>query len=371
MGIKQRLNDWKLFASGYMNSFKKYPTAEGAADYPIDFVVTWVDGNDPAWQKERAEYFGEDELKTSGNGVCRYRDWASFRYWFRAVEEFAPWVRYVHLVTWGHVPGWLNLECPKLKIVNHKDFMPPEFLPTYNCNSLELNLFRIPDLSEHFVYFNDDMLLARPVSPEDFFVNGLPKHTGIALPWVNRDNEIPYHLFFNGFGLANKKNNVTESIRQHPEKFFSHIYGSSIKYNIEAYRSNGIPGMYFTHMGVPFRRSSMQRTWDKYEQECAETSRYRIRDIHQITHQIYSIEDILNGHFVPEKNDWGTIILIENTGAIRWAYESGAYKMICLADRDNMTAEEVEDANRSLIELYEQIFPKTCAFEKTEGGCRL
>ena len=25
-------------------------------DYPIDFVVTWVDGNDPVWQAEKAKY---------------------------------------------------------------------------------------------------------------------------------------------------------------------------------------------------------------------------------------------------------------------------------------------------------------------------
>lgn len=25
-------------------------------NYPIDFVVTWVDGNDPVWQAEKAKY---------------------------------------------------------------------------------------------------------------------------------------------------------------------------------------------------------------------------------------------------------------------------------------------------------------------------
>lgn len=151
-------------------------------------------------------------MNASGNGVCRYRDWASFRYWFRAVEKYAPWVRYVHLVTWGHVQSWLNLECPKLKIVNHKDYMPPEYLPTYNCNPLELNLFRISGLSEHFVYFNDDMLLARPVAPEDFFIGGKPLHTAVALPWVNRDNELPYHLFFNTYGIANGKTGLARAL---------------------------------------------------------------------------------------------------------------------------------------------------------------
>ena len=360
----ERLKLLQLVLSGYINSFFHQKSIENH-QYPIDFVVTGVDGNDPDWQKERSAYFGEDELRSSGNGVCRYRDWASFRYWFRAVEEFAPWVRYVHLVTWGHVPEWLNVDCPKLKIIKHTDFMPPEFLPTYNCNPLELNLFRIPELSEHFVYFNDDILLARPVKPIDFFENGIPKHTGVAFPWINRDNEIPYHLFFNGFGLVNKKNNIPECIRQHPEKFFSYEYGSMLKYNIEAYLNNGVPGMYFTHMGVPFCRSSMQRTWDKYERECIETCSYRIRDIHQVTHQIYSMEDILSGNFVPEKNDWGTIVLIENATAIRRAYESRRYKMICLSDRDNMTHDEVELVNQHLKSLFEQIFPKACTFEKS------
>lgn len=368
MGVIGRVRDWGLFASGYLKSFRQYTSKEDTGHYPIDFVVTWVDGNDPAWLRERAEFFGEAELRTSGNGACRYRDWVSFRYWFRAVEEFAPWVRYVHLVTWGHVPEWLNLECPKLKIVNHKDYMPSEFLPTYNCNPLELNLFRIPDLSEHFVYFNDDILLARPVTPEDFFVNGMPKHTGIAVPWINRDNEIPYHLFFNGFGLANQKNNIMECIRRHPEKFFSHVYGSLLKHNIEAFRNSGLPGMYFTHMGVPFCRSSMRRTWEKYEKECVQTCSYRIRDIHQITHQIYSIEDILSGNFVPEKNNWGNIVSIENIGAIRWVYESRAYKMICLSDRDNMTTDEIESVNRDLAVFFEEVFPATCDFEKENGG---
>lgn len=363
MGLLRRMNTWKMIASGYLRSFRK-DAASGQADgEPIDFVVTWVDGNDPAWQRERAEYLGEDELRSSGNGICRYRDWASFRYWFRAVEEFAPWVRYVHLVTWGHVPAWLNLECPKLKIVNHKDFMPPEFLPTYNCNPLELNLFRIPDLSEHFVYFNDDILLTRPVSPGEFFVGGLPRHTGVAVPWINRDNEIPNHLFFNVFGLANRKNDIQACIEEHPEKFFSHVYGSMLKYNVEAYRSEGLGGMYFTHMGTPFCKSSMELTWKKYERECVETCNHKLRDIHQLTHQIYSIEDILNGNFVPAPSDWGTIVNIEDIAAIRSTYGSRRYKMLCLSDRDNMTENEVISVNSQIATLFEEIFPKSSDFE--------
>jgi hypothetical protein len=167
--------------------------------------------------------------------------------------------------------------------------------------------------------------------------------------------------------LANKKNNIRECIQKHPEKFFSHVYGSMQKYNVEAWRSEGLPGMYFTHMGAPFCKSTMQKTWDKYEKECIQTCSYRIRDIRQITHQIYSIEDILNGNFIPTRNDWGNIVQIENLDAIRWAYESRQHKMICFSDRDNMTEEEVASVNSQLTAFFEGVFPKVSAFEKNGG----
>ena len=357
------LKQIELVSSGFIRSFSRRKSI-GRQDDPIDFVVTWVDGNDPAWQKERSETLGIKEMNASGNGVCRYRDWASFRYWFRAVEKYAPWVRYVHLVTWGHVPSWLNLECPKLKIVNHKDYMPPEYLPTYNSNSLELNLFRIPGLSEHFVYFNDDMLLARPVAPEDFFIGGKPLHTAVALPWVNRDNELPYHLFFNTYGIANGKNRISACIEQHPEKWFSHLYGRAMQHNLNAWQSDGLPGMYFTHVGVPFCRSSMEAVWKKYEKEMIKTCESKVRNIHQITHQIFSIEDILNGNFEPERFNWGQCVLIENTAQIEAIYRAKNQKMICLADRDNMSGAEIASVNEQLVGLFEQFFPERSSFEK-------
>ncbi len=355
-----KLFEWALVVRGLQKSLTLHEAAVGK--YPIDFVVTWVDGSDPAWQKAKAGRLGL-QYDENGNGIGRYRDWSTFRYWFRAVEAYAPWVRYVHLVTWGHVPAWLEQECPKLKIVRHEEFIPEEYLPTFNCNPIELNLFRIPNLSEHFVYFNDDQLLAHPVQPEDFFVNGKPVHTAAAIPYVNRDNEIPYHLFYNTYGVANKHNNVHDCIEKHLEKWFSWKLRPFWKYNLDAWRNWGLSSMYFTHMGAPFCKSSMAAAWDKYAKECDATCRYPLRDIHQITHQIFSIEDILNGNFEPSRPDWGQCILIDDIPAIRKAYESRTGKMICLFDRDNLSEEEVERIDGELTALFESIFPKRSAFE--------
>lgn len=91
----------------------------------IDFVITWVDGSDDRWQKEKQEtrkHLGivadVDDRKE------RYRDWDNLQYWFRGVEKYAPWVRKIHFVTWGHLPKWLNTDHPKLRVVNHEDFIP-------------------------------------------------------------------------------------------------------------------------------------------------------------------------------------------------------------------------------------------------------
>ena len=66
----------------------------------------------------------------------------------------------------GKKPDWLNLDHPKLKLVTHKEFMPNEYLPTYNSAAIELNLHRIEGLSENYLYFNDDMYLIRNSQPQ-------------------------------------------------------------------------------------------------------------------------------------------------------------------------------------------------------------
>ena len=77
---------------------------------PIDFVIAWVDGSDTEWQKEKARF---ETGSTSGDRrEIRFRDWDNLRYWFRAVEMYAPWVNRIHFVTWGHLPDWLDTGHP-------------------------------------------------------------------------------------------------------------------------------------------------------------------------------------------------------------------------------------------------------------------
>ena len=125
----------------------------------IDFVITWVDMNDPEWLEEFSRYRYDKHNTRNGVSEARFRDNGFLRYWFRGVEKFAPWVRKIHFIVNGRTPEWLDTSNPKLHIVRHADFIPAEFLPTFNSVVIERYMHHIPGLSDHFVYFNDDFYI--------------------------------------------------------------------------------------------------------------------------------------------------------------------------------------------------------------------
>ena len=68
----------------------------------IDIVVSWLDDTDASWQKE-FQYYKNLENKEinakSANNDARFRDYDTFKYWFRAIEKNATWVNRIYLVT--------------------------------------------------------------------------------------------------------------------------------------------------------------------------------------------------------------------------------------------------------------------------------
>ena len=192
----------------------------------IDFVLPWVDNNSPSWIAERERVWNlthPQERKESGddNGASRYREMGMLEYWFRSVEKFAPWVNKVFFVTCGQKPDWLNVDNPKLVLVDHKDYIPAKYLPTFNSNVIELNLFRIAELSEHFVLFNDDVFLTRPVSPEFFFVNGQPSLSADLTICDYYGVNYWSYACFNDSCVLNDHFNMYESIAKNRDKWFS------------------------------------------------------------------------------------------------------------------------------------------------------
>ncbi|MFI7600774.1 stealth family protein [Actinoplanes sp. NPDC049681] len=145
--------------------------------FPIDVVYTWVDGGDPQWQARKAaalaqnEWLGDASRLATNNSRYASRD--ELRFSLRALHCFAPWVNHIYLVTDDQVPEWLDTSHPGITVVSHREiFGDTGTLPTFNSQAIESRLHRIPGLSEHFLYLNDDVFLGRPVSPDLFFTPG-------------------------------------------------------------------------------------------------------------------------------------------------------------------------------------------------------
>lgn len=53
----------------------------------IDFVILWVDGNDPAW---REEFVRTRQAENDDASEIRYRDWRNLHYWFEVRNVSLP-----------------------------------------------------------------------------------------------------------------------------------------------------------------------------------------------------------------------------------------------------------------------------------------
>jgi hypothetical protein len=164
-------------------------TSPERVDFDIDAVYTWVDGGDPAWQARKARALGDNtwlaEANVQAANNSRFVSRDELRYSLRSLHCFAPWVRRVFIVTDDQVPAWLDTSHPAVTVVSHRDiFGDTGRLPTFNSHAIESRLHRIPGLSEHFLYLNDDVFFGRPVTPDMFFTPGgltrfFPSHSRV------------------------------------------------------------------------------------------------------------------------------------------------------------------------------------------------
>ena len=135
----------------------------------IDLVYLWVDGNDPKWQAKRNAFLERKVENSLSSFNGRYVNNDELKYSLRSVERYAPWIRKIFIVTDDQTPEWLDIENPKIKIIDHKEILPAESLPCFNSNVLEHFLCKISNLSEYFILSNDDTFFNKIVSPTTFF----------------------------------------------------------------------------------------------------------------------------------------------------------------------------------------------------------
>ena len=327
----------------------------------IDIVIPWVDGGDPDWLKEKESY---SEIKGDKRNV-RYREWDVLKYWFRGVEKYAPWVRKIHFITWGHLPEWLNTDNEKLHIVNHKDYIPKEYLPTFNANTIELNIHKIEGLSEKFVYFNDDFYFVNPTMEKDFFVNGLPCDiAGLHPGYATRSDVVFDHLLLNDAEFYVKHFDYKEVMKRDKKKWFKLSYGKELVKTLVMLLFSQFPDIAIHHQPQGFMKSTFEDVWKKELELLDSTCRNRFRTRNDVNQYVFRYWQIGNSQYHP-------VNLFKRGQSVQIGHSpldynklilNTKYKILVLNDCGESV--DFDEEKKNMQNAFELKFPEKCSFEK-------
>ena len=332
----------------------------------VDLVVMWVDGSDPDWLAEKSKYDANESADS--NGTFRFRDFGLMQYWFRAVEAYLPWVRKIHFVTWGHLPPFLNTEHPKLNIVRHQDYMPEGTLPCFNASALEMNLFRIKDLSEHFVYFNDDMFVLRPMKKQDFFTEeGYPCCQFSESPPIHKGYRGSWQmLYVNDITILNNYFSKRQCYRGSFWKYLNLKYGFIDNARSLALRflyPKSFTGIKTYHVAAPFCKKTFETIWENEPELLTEVSHHKFRSYEDVNQWLAVWWQMAEGNFQPRKTNAMNVGVNASTvdQVCDWITKQ-RFELICL--NDGARDEEMPIVSEKLRDAFDSLLPNKSSFEK-------
>ncbi|MER8013483.1 stealth conserved region 3 domain-containing protein [Streptomyces griseoluteus] len=323
----------------------------GDIDFPVDAVYTWVNGADVNWLERKNAALAALGMETedAATSAARFRDREELRYSLRSIDMYAPWIRTIYLVTDQQVPHWLDLEHPRVRVVDHTEiFGDRGALPSYNSHAIESQLHHIEGLAEHFLYFNDDVFLGRTLRPDAFFLgNGQSKYfmspTSVPMAPVAETDE---------FNVAAAKNNRALMERE---------FGQTLVHT-------------FLHAPHPLRRTVLADIERRYAEPVSVTARNQLRS-HQDVSVASSLHHYLGHHTlrsVPGSISCGfvNVGLSEHKPRLSRILAVRPHDVFCLNDyHDGDVSEEEQDA--ILAAFLPSYFPVPSQFESGSSRNRL
>ncbi|WP_262249600.1 Stealth CR1 domain-containing protein [Parapedobacter soli] len=320
----------------------------------IDFVITWVDMNDPKWQRDFAAYSGKINNKKNEVTEARFRDHGLLRYWFRGVEKFAPWVRNIHFVTCGQQPEWLDTSHPKLRMVDHKDYIPKQFLPCFNSSLIEIYLHHIPGLAEHFVYFNDDFFIINDLPETRFFVDGVPND--IAAFRMNLGFSLWSKCLKNNIEIINRRFDKKQVMARDHDKWFHESYGKKARLTRLLKSYGKFVTLRTPHNAQPYTKTTFEEVWDYAGKELTAMSSHRFRSPEDYTQELFRTWQICRSNFNPYNTyqDTKMFPLVFRAPKAIKAIREQSYKLVCVNDSEHIinydkTMQGVDDAFASIL----------------------
>jgi len=326
----------------------------------IDIVLTWVDDSDEKWRRERNEYLCQEMgIIDTDNSEERYRDWDNLQYIFRGIEKNMPWVRKVHFVTCGHLPKWMNTSNPKLNIVRHEDFIPAEYLPTFNSNAIELNLHRIPGITDCFIDFNDDTFIVGSTTVDDFFKSGKPCDMAAVSPVFIQRSVMP-NIEINNLKILNSYFGM-QDIKKNASKWMSPLlYGQFSLRTALLMHFSTIIGIFQPHIPCGYNKAVFEKVWQLEGKYLDAVCSNRFRSIEDCNIWLFREWQLLSGEFEPRSHKFGKLLFSDDIEGIRAAIAAKACKLICINDN---AGKDFEHQKKLVNVELGRLYPEKSSFE--------
>lgn len=333
----------------------------------IDVVIAWVDGGDVKWQEKRKQSIADNRklseamqaeaAEHQNMPTEQYRDWGTLPYALKSIAIYAPWVRRIFLVTDSQIPACLDAMpdevLAKLSVVDHKDFIPSEYLPTFNANPIELNFHRIEGLSEQFIYFNDDFILTNPVEPTDFFVEGKPVDEA-CLNGINGKDNVFAGIQFHNMALMNAHYDI-KAVRKNLSKWLHISYGKENIRTLLLLPFKRLQGIRNPHGPMPLLKSTYENVWERDYDILHKTCLCKTRDESNVSVYAMRYEQLLSANFVPKKN--GNCYLEVTDAPRKIAKALANATSVCINDV-SMSEKDFAIYKKRIIKLLDEKFSK-------------
>ena len=213
----------------------------------IDIVIPYVNNKDPLWKKSFLDfaskhgYYGK---MASMNGLRYANEFDLIYYQLQLVNKNMPWINKIYLLLASPTQVIKSLLPNNCEIVLHNQFIPTKYLPTFNSCTIEMFLWNIPNLSEYFIYANDDMLPLKPLKPSDFYYDGKIKMSFNNDIKTRESTQYKLQCYNSWHALINKLNyDCNKDYFEYPQHTFTPMILSDCKACFELIKDNVLPNI--------------------------------------------------------------------------------------------------------------------------------
>jgi len=306
----------------------------------MDVVITYIDFTCVKWRKEyerslMTRYDASIHTADSARKT-RFVNHGELRFLLRSIAQNIDWVKRIFLVVDDSLKlPWLT----GVTIVRHKELFGEyaDCLPSFNPHAIETVLHRIPDISEPFLHFKDDMFVGRRIELEDI----IDKKFAVFLTESPSKRGVP-STGTNGFRCAWMNVN----------RILDYTFGETLRYRLE-------------HAPYVISPRVMEQLWEEFPTELLETLKSPFRSIYDINvssalHPYYSLhtedafiqDDLKIKKIYLNINGFVKASLMPHFFCLGVGYPEGSDVSVSENDSD------------VIYKFLEKTFPDACSYEK-------